>query len=121
MVGTQPGSFAAGSREAGLGSVVAQAIDAARELVPERGGPVRQPTRLHIRLAELDHGSLPIAGAVLLLAVAGFCVFGFLATFEPTRETGAFLGFRIGYAIAGLYFSVIVHTPLQSSVGGAEP
>ena len=40
-----------------------------------------------------------VAGSLLLLAVAAFCVFGFLATFEPTDNT---LAFRIGYAVIGL-------------------
>lgn len=44
--------------------------------------------------------SLPrILAAVLLVAVAGFCSFGFLATFEPVdRETQ--LRWRIGYGAA---------------------
>lgn len=43
-----------------------------------------------------------IIGSFLLLAVAGFCVFGFLATFEPTNNPGQFMAFRIGYAAVGL-------------------
>jgi hypothetical protein len=34
--------------------------------------------------------------ALVLLAVAAFCGFGFLATFEPP----GFVGLRIGYAVA---------------------
>lgn len=37
-----------------------------------------------------------------LLAVAAFCIFGFLATFEPTNNASEFLAFRIGYAVVGL-------------------
>ncbi len=43
-----------------------------------------------------------IIGSLLLLAVAAFCVFGFLATFEPTDNTTQFIAFRIGYAIVGV-------------------
>ena len=38
--------------------------------------------------------------ALFSLVVAGFCLFGFLATFEPGAQ-GAF-AFRIGYAILGV-------------------
>ncbi len=38
-------------------------------------------------------------GSLLLLAVAAFCVFGFLATFEPTDNA---LAFRIGYTVIGV-------------------
>jgi hypothetical protein len=37
-----------------------------------------------------------VLGALLLLAVAAFSVFGFLATFEPTSNA---LAFRVGYAV----------------------
>jgi hypothetical protein len=40
-----------------------------------------------------------ILGSPLLLAVAAFCVFGFLATFEPTDNA---IAFRIGYAVIGV-------------------
>ncbi len=40
-----------------------------------------------------------ILGSLLLLAVAAFCVFGFLATFEPTDN--AFV-FRVGYTVIGI-------------------
>jgi hypothetical protein len=40
-----------------------------------------------------------ILGSLLLLAVAAFCVFGFLATFEPTDNA---LAFRLGYTVIGL-------------------
>ena len=43
-----------------------------------------------------------ILGSLLLLAVAAFCGFGFLATFEPTDNTTQFLAFRIGYTVIGL-------------------
>jgi len=38
-------------------------------------------------------------GSLLLLAVAAFCVFGFLATFEPTSNA---MVFRIVYTVIGL-------------------
>ena len=38
-------------------------------------------------------------GSLLLLAVAAFCLFGFLATFEPTSNA---MEFRIGYTVVGL-------------------
>ncbi len=43
-----------------------------------------------------------IIGSLLLLAVAAFCLFGFLATFEPTTNTTQFVAFRIGYAVIGV-------------------
>jgi hypothetical protein len=45
---------------------------------------------------------LTAVGSLLLLSVAAFCAFGFLATFEPTTRPGEFLAFRIGYATVGL-------------------
>ncbi len=53
---------------------------------------------------------LASAGSVLLLAVAVFCGFGFLATFEPTDNPRQFLAFRVGYAMVGLgcLFGVIL-------------
>jgi hypothetical protein len=45
---------------------------------------------------------LGIVGSTLLLAVAAFCGFGFLATFEPTTNTTRFVIFRIGYAVFGI-------------------
>jgi len=45
---------------------------------------------------------LAIIGSLFLLAAAAFCVFGFLATFEPTNNPGQFMAFRVGYAIIGL-------------------
>ncbi len=43
-----------------------------------------------------------ILGSLFLLAVLAFCVFGFLATFEPTDTTAQFMAFRIGYSVIGL-------------------
>jgi hypothetical protein len=43
-----------------------------------------------------------ILGSILLLLVAAFCVFGFLATFEPTDNVTQFTAFRIGYAVIGI-------------------
>ncbi|MCB9922574.1 MAG: hypothetical protein H6822_10350 [Planctomycetaceae bacterium] len=40
-----------------------------------------------------------IIGSLLLFAVAAFCVFGFLATFEPTSNA---MVFRVGYSVIGL-------------------
>ena len=37
--------------------------------------------------------------AAMLLIMASFCLFGFLASFEPTDHA---LVFRIGYAIIGI-------------------
>jgi hypothetical protein len=35
---------------------------------------------------------------LVLLAAVAFCLFGFLATFEPP----GYVGWRVGYAVAGL-------------------
>ena len=43
-----------------------------------------------------------LLGSLLLLAVAAFCLFGFLATFEPTDKVTQFMAFRIGYTVIGL-------------------
>ena len=57
---------------------------------------------------------LAFFGSLLLLAVAAFCLFGFLATFEPTDRPGQFLAFRVGYAVvdiaclAGAIGSVVI-------------
>jgi len=40
-------------------------------------------------------------GSLILLAIAAFCIFGFLATYEPD-ETLEYMAFRIGYAVIGL-------------------
>ena len=45
---------------------------------------------------------IAIATSLILLPIAAFCVFGFMATFEPTRTPGVFLVFRFGYAVIGL-------------------
>ena len=45
---------------------------------------------------------LTVVASLLLLAVAAFCLFGFLATFEPTDSPGRFLAFRIGYGVVGV-------------------
>ena len=45
---------------------------------------------------------LAVLGSLFLLSVAAFCVFGFLATFEPTNNPGQFMAFRIGYAVIGI-------------------
>ena len=45
---------------------------------------------------------LAIIGSLLLFAVVAFCVFGFLATFEPTNNPGQFMAFRVGYSVVGL-------------------
>lgn len=46
--------------------------------------------------------SVAIFGSLLLLAVAAFCLFGLLATFEPTDKTTQFMAFRVGYAVVGM-------------------
>ena len=43
-----------------------------------------------------------VALGLTLLSVAAFCVFGFLATYEPTDRPDTALTFRIGYAAIGL-------------------
>ena len=43
-----------------------------------------------------------IIGSFLLIVVAAFCVFGLLATFEPTDKPGMFMAFRIGYSVVGI-------------------
>jgi len=45
---------------------------------------------------------IAIFGSLVLLAVAAFCVFGFLATFEPTDRAAWSVAFRIGYAAVGI-------------------
>lgn len=40
-----------------------------------------------------------IVGSLLLLAVAAFCGFGFMATFEPTSNA---LAFRGAYTVIGI-------------------
>ena len=42
-----------------------------------------------------------IIGSLILLPIAAFCVFGFMATFEPD-ESVEFMVFRIGYTVIGL-------------------
>ncbi len=47
---------------------------------------------------------MPIAArivlAVLLIGIAGYCVFGFLATLEPMHDS--VLAWRIGYGAVGI-------------------
>jgi hypothetical protein len=43
-------------------------------------------------------GHCRVVGAVFLLAVTAFCVFGFLATFEPAD----FVAIRIVYCVVGV-------------------
>ncbi len=45
---------------------------------------------------------ITILGSLSLFAVAAFCGFGFLATFEPTDDVAQFMAFRIGYAVIGI-------------------
>ena len=58
-----------------------------------------------------------ILGSVFLLAVAAFCVFGFMATFEPTDRTTEFLAFRIGYAVIGVGCLIGVVVLLVKAIG----
>ncbi|MDA0285128.1 MAG: hypothetical protein O3B13_20405 [Planctomycetota bacterium] len=43
-----------------------------------------------------------ILSALFLLVVAAFCVFGFMATFEPTDRTTEFIAFRVAYGVIGV-------------------
>ena len=47
---------------------------------------------------------LALIGSLLLLAVTAFCVFGFMATFEPTNNPSQFMAFRIrqSWAVANV-------------------
>ena len=45
---------------------------------------------------------LAIIAAIILLPIAAFCVFGFMATFEPTDRPEVFMAFRIGYGVVGV-------------------
>ena len=45
---------------------------------------------------------IAVIGSLILLPIAAFCVFGFMATFEPTDRTVEFMAFRIGYAVIGI-------------------
>jgi hypothetical protein len=45
---------------------------------------------------------MALIGSALLFAVAAFCLFGFLATFEPTDTPGQFRAFRIAYGVIGV-------------------
>ena len=58
-----------------------------------------------------------IVGSLLLLAVAAFCAFGFMATFEPTDRTAEFLAFRIGYAVIGVGCFIGVVVLLVRAIG----
>jgi len=62
-----------------------------------------------------------ILGSLLLLAVAAFCVFGFMATFEPTDKTTQFIGFRIGYAVVGVACIVGVRFLIVNPRGRTSP
>lgn len=45
---------------------------------------------------------IAVIGSLVLLAIAAFCVFGFMATFEPTDRPTESLTFRIGYSVIGI-------------------
>lgn len=45
---------------------------------------------------------LAVIAAILLLLIAAFCVFGFMATFEPTDRPEVFMAFRIAYGVVGI-------------------
>jgi hypothetical protein len=45
---------------------------------------------------------LAVLGAMLLLALAAFCLFGSLATFEPTDTPAVSWALRVGYAVVGI-------------------
>ena len=57
-----------------------------------------------------------ILGSFLLLAVAAFCGFGFLATFEPTTNTTQFMAFRVGYSVIGVVCLVGVGFLIMNAV-----
>ena len=57
-----------------------------------------------------------ILASLPLLAIAAFCVFGFMATFEPTDRTTEFLAFRIGYAVVGVGCLVAVGVLLMKTM-----
>ncbi|MDG2201731.1 MAG: hypothetical protein P8K80_11195 [Phycisphaerales bacterium] len=67
-------------------------------------------------LAMLSGGSSPLAGpagillALLLWLMALFCVYGFLASFEP----GNSVGFKIGYALGFVVLVVLGILSLRS-------
>lgn len=52
--------------------------------------------------AEIVNPMAAVFASLLLLAIAAFCWFGFLATLEPTTNTTAFMTFRILYATVGV-------------------
>ena len=54
--------------------------------------------------------------SLFLLAVAAFCLFGFLATFEPTSNTAQFIAFRIGYSVIGVGCLVAVGFLITTAV-----
>jgi hypothetical protein len=55
-------------------------------------------------------------GSILSLAFAAFCVFGFLATSEPTNNPGVSLAFRISYAVVGLGCVAALFGPVSYQV-----
>ena len=59
---------------------------------------------------------LAIVAVVLLLPIAAFCVFGFMATFEPTDRPEVFMAFRIGYGVVGIGSLVTVVALLASAI-----
>lgn len=63
---------------------------------------------------------LTIVGSLLLLALAAFCVFGFMATFEPTDQPEIFMAFRVGYAVVGIGSLVGMAVLLRNSFRKSE-
>jgi hypothetical protein len=57
--------------------------------------------------------AMKLLAALALLAVAGFCVFGFLATFEPP----GLIGWRIAYGAIGLTCLAIARWLLLGGIG----
>ena len=43
-----------------------------------------------------------IIAAIMLLGIAAFCVYGFMATFEPIDNATTVWVFRIGYSVVGI-------------------
>lgn len=55
-----------------------------------------------MKLATRSSNSLSPFSALCSCWPSAFCLFGFLATFEPTTNTTQFVMFRIGYAVIGV-------------------
>ena len=63
--------------------------------------------------AHVFRGMALLFGAVCSLVLAGVCLFGFLASFEPTSNA---LAFRIGYGVVGVVLLVLTGLLLPAGV-----